>query len=236
MVQLAADVAEPPAARARPVAPRATCGASATTATTSPSVRSRPGRSCAHSPGHPGAAARARRGGRHHRCRADPEPRHDRRQHLQRLPGRRLAAHPAGRGRHLRPGLAWPGERSVPAREFWTAYRQTALRPDELLLRVRFPVERGRHTRFRKVGGRAAQAICKVVMALSYREDGPTLDATCAWPWGRSRRRRSALHARRRCWRAPPRVRRSLTRRPPPWPRRSSPSTTFAPRPPTAAP
>ncbi len=64
------------------------------------------------------------------------------------------------------------GERSVRAREFWTAYRRTALRPDELLLRVRFPVERGRHTRFRKVGGRAAQAISKVVMALSYREDG----------------------------------------------------------------
>lgn len=66
------------------------------------------------------------------------------------------------------------GERSVPAREFWVAYRQTALRPDELLLRVRFPVERGRRTRFRKVGGRAAQAISKVVMALSYRDDGPT--------------------------------------------------------------
>jgi CO/xanthine dehydrogenase FAD-binding subunit len=65
------------------------------------------------------------------------------------------------------------GERTIPAREFWVAYRQTALRPDELLLRARFPVERGRHTRFRKVGGRAAQAISKVVMALSYRDDGP---------------------------------------------------------------
>jgi CO/xanthine dehydrogenase FAD-binding subunit len=63
-------------------------------------------------------------------------------------------------------------ERTVPAREFWTAYRQTALRPDELLLRVRFPVERHRHTRFRKVGTRRAQAISKVVMALSYQEDG----------------------------------------------------------------
>jgi CO/xanthine dehydrogenase FAD-binding subunit len=66
------------------------------------------------------------------------------------------------------------GERSVPARVFWTGYRQTALRHDELLLRVRFPVERGRHTRFRKVGTRAAQAISKVVLALSYRDDGPT--------------------------------------------------------------
>jgi CO/xanthine dehydrogenase FAD-binding subunit len=63
-------------------------------------------------------------------------------------------------------------ERTLPARDFWTAYRQTALRPDELLLRVRFPVERHRHTRFRKVGTRRAQAISKVVMALSYQEDG----------------------------------------------------------------
>lgn len=66
------------------------------------------------------------------------------------------------------------GDRSVAAREFWTGYRQTALRDDELLLRIRFPVERARHTRFRKVGTRAAQAISKVVMALSYRDDDGT--------------------------------------------------------------
>jgi carbon-monoxide dehydrogenase medium subunit len=62
--------------------------------------------------------------------------------------------------------------RTVAASAFWVAYRQTALRPDELLLRIRFPVERARHTRFRKVGTRQAQAISKVVMALSYREEG----------------------------------------------------------------
>jgi CO/xanthine dehydrogenase FAD-binding subunit len=64
------------------------------------------------------------------------------------------------------------GERSVSARHLWTGYRETALRPDELLLRIRFPVERYRRTRFRKVGTRRAQAISKVVMALSYQEDG----------------------------------------------------------------
>ena len=64
------------------------------------------------------------------------------------------------------------GERSVSAQHLWTGYRRTALRPDELLLRMRFPVERYRHTRFRKVGTRRAQAISKVVMALSYQEDG----------------------------------------------------------------
>ncbi len=66
------------------------------------------------------------------------------------------------------------GVRTVPAREFWTGYRQTALRADELLVRVRFPVERARRTRFRKVGTRAAQAISKVVLALSYRDDEGT--------------------------------------------------------------
>ena len=60
----------------------------------------------------------------------------------------------------------------MPAGEFWPSYRQTALAEDELLLRVRFTVDRSRHTRFRKVGTRAAQAISKVVLALSYRADG----------------------------------------------------------------
>jgi xanthine dehydrogenase small subunit len=66
------------------------------------------------------------------------------------------------------------GERSVLARDFWTGYRTTELRDDELLLRVRFPVERARRTRFRKVGTRAAQAISKVVIALSYRLEDET--------------------------------------------------------------
>ena len=66
------------------------------------------------------------------------------------------------------------GIREVPAREFWTGYRQTALREDELLVRIRFAVDRSRRTRFRKVGTRAAQAISKVVLALSYRDDDGT--------------------------------------------------------------
>ena len=64
------------------------------------------------------------------------------------------------------------GERAVRSAEFWPSYRRTALAEDELLLRVRFSVDRSRHTRFRKVGTRAAQAISKVVLALSYRSDG----------------------------------------------------------------
>ena len=63
------------------------------------------------------------------------------------------------------------GERAVPVDAFWTGYRETALAQDELLLRIRFAVDRSRRTRFRKVGTRAAQAISKVVIALSYRTD-----------------------------------------------------------------
>ena len=64
------------------------------------------------------------------------------------------------------------GVRTVAAKDFWPAYRKTACAADELLVRVRFPLTRGRQVRFRKVGTRRAQAISKVVMALSWREDG----------------------------------------------------------------
>jgi xanthine dehydrogenase small subunit len=69
------------------------------------------------------------------------------------------------------------GERTVPAAEFWPAYRQTALAPDELLLRIRIPLMAGRELRFRKVGTRRAQSISKVVVALGGR------DGTPAAPW-----------------------------------------------------
>jgi CO/xanthine dehydrogenase FAD-binding subunit len=56
------------------------------------------------------------------------------------------------------------GERRVPFVDFYTGYRQTARRPDELLLAVEVPPVAGRQW-FRKVGTRAAQAVSKVVMA-----------------------------------------------------------------------
>lgn len=70
------------------------------------------------------------------------------------------------------------GERSVPAAEFFTAYRETARRDDELVLRVRVPLLPRRHVRFRKVGTRRAQAISKVVIALSWLtgDDGAWLE------------------------------------------------------------
>jgi CO/xanthine dehydrogenase FAD-binding subunit len=64
------------------------------------------------------------------------------------------------------------GERTVAAKDFWPAYRKTARADDELLVRIRFPLPKGRQVRFRKVGTRRAQAISKVVMAIAWREDG----------------------------------------------------------------
>ena len=66
------------------------------------------------------------------------------------------------------------GERAVPAAAFWTAYRVTALAPDELIVRIRFPFAPGREVRFRKVGTRRAQSISKVVMAIAYRDGALT--------------------------------------------------------------
>lgn len=55
-------------------------------------------------------------------------------------------------------------ERRVPITEFYTGYRKTVLRPDELIVAVEVPPVEGRQF-FRKVGTRAALAISKIVMA-----------------------------------------------------------------------
>lgn len=56
------------------------------------------------------------------------------------------------------------GERRVPFNEFYTGYRKSVLRPDELIVAVLVPPVEGTQF-FRKVGTRAALAISKVVMA-----------------------------------------------------------------------
>ncbi len=55
--------------------------------------------------------------------------------------------------------------RAIAIDKFFTGYRKTALQTDELITAVRFPL--GRQVAFRKVGTRAAQAISKIVMAVS---------------------------------------------------------------------
>jgi len=56
------------------------------------------------------------------------------------------------------------GQRRVPFCGFYTGYRQSLRRPDELLVALEIPPVEGRQW-FRKLGTRAAQAISKVVMA-----------------------------------------------------------------------
>jgi CO/xanthine dehydrogenase FAD-binding subunit len=65
------------------------------------------------------------------------------------------------------------GERTVAAGDFWPAYRETALQPDELIVRIRVPLPPSRQVRFRKVGTRRVQAISKVVMALAWQSVEP---------------------------------------------------------------
>jgi xanthine dehydrogenase small subunit len=55
--------------------------------------------------------------------------------------------------------------RAIPIDQFFLGYRKTALQSDELITAVRFPLDR--EVVFRKVGTRAAQAISKIVMAVS---------------------------------------------------------------------
>jgi CO/xanthine dehydrogenase FAD-binding subunit len=60
--------------------------------------------------------------------------------------------------------VSMDGERRVPVTAFYTGYRATVMRPDELIAAVEIAPVEGRQW-FRKVGTRAAQAISKVVMA-----------------------------------------------------------------------
>jgi xanthine dehydrogenase small subunit len=56
------------------------------------------------------------------------------------------------------------GTRRVPMTSFYTGYRQSVARPDELIVGFEIPPVRGRQW-FRKVGTRAAQAIAKIIIA-----------------------------------------------------------------------
>jgi CO/xanthine dehydrogenase FAD-binding subunit len=55
-------------------------------------------------------------------------------------------------------------ERRVPFADFYTGYRATVMKPDELIVAVEIEPVEGKQW-FRKVGTRAAQAISKIVMA-----------------------------------------------------------------------
>jgi xanthine dehydrogenase small subunit len=64
-------------------------------------------------------------------------------------------------------------ERRVPFTEFYTGYRKSVRKPDELIVAVEIPKQSGKQW-FRKVGTRAAQAISKIVIA-AVRDDRPRI-------------------------------------------------------------
>lgn len=65
-------------------------------------------------------------------------------------------------------------ERRIPITEFYTGYRKSVLKADELIVSVEIPAVKGQQA-FRKVGTRAAQAISKVAFAGVRGPDGPKL-------------------------------------------------------------
>ena len=86
------------------------------------------------------------------------------------------------------------GDRRVPIGEFYTGYRRTVRRPNELVVAVEVPRVEGKQW-FRKVGTRAAQAISKVVMA-GVRGPAPRLSIGSVAPVVLRLRRTEALLAR----------------------------------------
>ena len=72
------------------------------------------------------------------------------------------------------------GRRFIPADEFWTGYRETALEPGELLAAVHIPLVPDRQVRFRKIGTRRALAIAKVLVAVAWRP-GAAPDGPAPW-------------------------------------------------------
>ena len=84
------------------------------------------------------------------------------------------------------------GERRIPFVEFYSGYRTTVLRPDELIVAVEVPAVPGTQW-FRKVGTRAAQAISKVVIA-AVRSESPRVALGSVGPTVvRARRAEQAL-------------------------------------------
>jgi CO/xanthine dehydrogenase FAD-binding subunit len=64
------------------------------------------------------------------------------------------------------------GSRRIPMHKLYTAYRQTALEPDEIITTIWLPIAHAQdRTMFRKIGTRQAQAISKVVFAGRLRLD-----------------------------------------------------------------
>jgi len=86
------------------------------------------------------------------------------------------------------------GTRRVPFTAFYTGYRQSVRRPDELIVALEIPPVRGQQS-FRKVGTRAAQAISKVVLATVVGDEPRVALGSVAPTVVRARRTEAALAA-----------------------------------------
>lgn len=65
------------------------------------------------------------------------------------------------------------GQRSVPIRSFYTGYRKSVRRPEEIVVRFEFTMPgAGASQQWRKVGTRSAQAISKAAVAMVAETDG----------------------------------------------------------------
>lgn len=62
--------------------------------------------------------------------------------------------------------------REVPLRAYWTGYKQSARRPDELIVAIRMPRRARAIEWFHKVGARSAQTITKVGVAVVRDDEG----------------------------------------------------------------
>src|SRR5207247_4850091 len=64
------------------------------------------------------------------------------------------------------------GQEEVPLDRFYTGYKQTRRRPDQLVVAIRIPWRAHDVAVFEKVGGRRAQAIAKVGLAIAHSAAG----------------------------------------------------------------
>lgn len=64
------------------------------------------------------------------------------------------------------------GLRRVPLRDYFTGYKQSVRKPDELIAAVHVPLRAYDHQQFHKVGARRAQAITKIGLAIVREQPG----------------------------------------------------------------
>lgn len=66
------------------------------------------------------------------------------------------------------------GSRSVPLHEYYTGYRKSVRRPDELISSISMPLRKYDYSVFHKVGARRAQAITKIGLAITREASAPS--------------------------------------------------------------